>query len=159
MPFFVNNWALTDSSGNQFSVVYDNIELVSYFGELSLAPNEKLNLHIKAHYRNYKMDVEQKPWHKPSFDLTFSARYNLRDKIILKGDIFSLGKRYAKLNNNGDFAELESVIDINIGAEYRYSKILSGFIQFNNILSENYDQWNYYPTYGFNVLLGITYAF
>jgi len=159
MPFFVNNWALTDSSGNQFSVVYDNIELVSYFGELSLAPNEKLNLHIKANYRNYKMDVEQKPWHKPSFDLTFSARYNLRDKIILKGDIFSMGKRYAKLNNNGDFAELESVIDINIGAEYRYSKILSGFIQFNNILSENYDQWNYYPTYGFNVLLGITYAF
>ncbi|MEA2106879.1 MAG: hypothetical protein U9P82_09225 [Bacteroidota bacterium] len=159
MPFFVNNMALTDSTGNQFSVVYDNIELVSYFGELSLAPNEKLNLHIKANYHDYKMDIEQKPWHKLSFDLTFSARYNLRDKIILKGDIFSLGKRYAKLNNNGDFAELESVIDINIGAEYRYSKILSGFIQFNNILSENYYQWNYYPTYGFNVLLGITYAF
>ncbi|MDY6802149.1 MAG: hypothetical protein SVU94_13125 [Bacteroidota bacterium] len=159
MPFFVNNLALTDSTGNQFSVVYDNIELVSYFGELSLAPNEKLYLHIKANYRNYKMDIEQKPWHKPSFDLTFSARYNLRDKIILKGDIFSLGNRYAKLDNTGNFAELESVIDINIGAEYRYSKILSGFIQFNNILSDNYYHWNYYPTYGFNVLLGITYAF
>jgi len=159
MPFFVNNLAVTDSIGNQFSVLYDNVELVSYFGELSLAPNEKLNFHVKANYRDYRMDVEQKPWHKPSFDLTFSARYNLRDKIILKGDIFSLGKRYAKLNSNGDFVELESVIDINLGAEYRYSKILSGFIRFNNILSENYYQWNYFPTYGFNVLLGVTYAF
>ncbi|HKL09651.1 MAG TPA: hypothetical protein VJ896_12820 [Bacteroidales bacterium] len=159
MPFFVNNLSLTDSTGNQFSVVYDNIELVSYFGELSLAPNEKLNLHVKANYRDYQMDTEIKPWHKPAFDLTFSARYNLRDKIILKGDIFSLGKRYAKLTSDGDFAELESVVDINIGAEYRYSKILSGFVQFNNLLSENYYEWNYYPSYGFNVLLGITYSF
>ncbi|MFP4023319.1 MAG: hypothetical protein ACLFVR_02240 [Thiohalospira sp.] len=159
MPFFVNNLSLTDSIGNQFSVVYDNIELVSYFGELSVAPNEKLNLHIKANYRDFKMDKELKPWHKPSFDLTFSARYNLRDKIILKADIFSLGKRYAKLNDNNDYSELESVIDINLGAEYRYSKILSGFVQFNNILSESYYQWNYYPTYGFNVLLGVTYSF
>ncbi|MEE4198259.1 MAG: hypothetical protein V2I54_11495 [Bacteroidales bacterium] len=158
MPFYINNLALTDSTGNQFSVVYDNIELVHYFGELSLAPSEKLNLHVKANYREYKMDSELKPWHKPAFDLTFSARYNLRDKIILKGDVFTLGKRYAKLSDQGDFAELESVIDINIGAEYRYSKILSGFIQLNNILSEKYYEWNYYPSYGFNVLLGVTYA-
>lgn len=159
MPFFVNNLTLTDSIGNQFSVVYDNIELVSYFGELSVAPNEKLNLHIKANYRDFKMGKELKPWHKPSFDLTFSARYNLRDKIILTADIFSLGKRYAKLNDNNDFAELDPVIDVNFGAEYRYSKILSGFVQFNNILSESYYQWNYYPTYGFNVLIGINYSF
>jgi hypothetical protein len=159
MPFFVNNLTLTDSIGNQFSVVYDNIELVSYFGEFSVAPNENLNLHIKANYRDFKMGKELKPWHKPSFDLTFSARYNLRDKIILTADIFSLGKRYAKLNDNNDFAELDPVIDVNFGAEYRYSKILSGFVQFNNILSESYYQWNYYPTYGFNVLIGINYSF
>ncbi len=159
MPFFVNNLAVTDSTGNQFSVVYDNIELINYFGELSVSPNEKLSLHARANYREYKMDAELKPWHKPSFDLTFTARYNLRDKIILRGDIISFGTRYAKLNTNGDFAELESVVDINLGIEYRYSKILSGFVQFNNILSENYYQWNYYPTYGFNVLAGITYSF
>ncbi|HAN20003.1 MAG: hypothetical protein A2X13_05040 [Bacteroidetes bacterium GWC2_33_15] len=159
MPFFVNNLEQTDSIGNQFNVVYDNIQLISYFGELSVAASEKLNFHIMANYRDYKMDKEEKAWHKPTFDLTFAARYNIKNKIIVKADLFAIGKRYAKIDDTGNFNELESVIDINIGAEYRYSKILSGFIQINNLLSEKYYTWNYYPAYGLNILLGITYSF
>ncbi|OFX21417.1 MAG: hypothetical protein A2041_07615 [Bacteroidetes bacterium GWA2_31_9b] len=159
MPFFVNNLELTDSIGNQFDVVYDNIQLISYFGELSVAASEKLNFHIKANYRIYKMDKEEKAWHKPAFDLSFAARYNIKNKIIVKADVFAMGTRYAKIDNTGNFNELESVIDINLGAEYRYSKNLSGFVQINNLLSETYYTWNYYPTYGLNVLLGVTYSF
>lgn len=159
MPFYVNNLADTDSIGNKFDVTYDNIELTHYFGELSVSPSEKLYLSAQANYREYKMKNELKPWHIPAFDLTFSAKYNLKQKIILKADIFYIGKRYAKLDITGAYKELESAIDINFGAEYRYSKTLSAFVQLNNILSENYYQWNYYPTYGFNLLVGATYSF
>ncbi|MCK7536842.1 MAG: hypothetical protein MZV63_40745 [Marinilabiliales bacterium] len=55
----------------------------------------------------------------------------------------------------GNYKELESVIDINLGVEYRYSKSLSGFVQINNLLSENYYTWNFYPTYGFNLMGGL----
>lgn len=158
MHFFVNDIINTDSTGNQFSVVYDDISLVSYFGEMSVSPSDDLAFHLKANYRNYEMTNEAKPWHKPSFDLAFTARYNLRQKIILKGDIMAIGKRYSKLSDN-TFQELESAIDINIGAEYRYSKVLSGFIYLNNLLSDSYYEWNYYPSYGFNILVGATYSF
>ena len=159
MSFFVNDLVNSDSIGNQFGVVYDDIKLLNYFGEISVSPSEELTFHAKANYKNYEMTNEAEAWHKPSFDLTFTTRYNLRQKIILKGDILAIGKRYAKLDDAGNIAELESAIDINLGAEYRYSKVLSGFIQLNNLLSDGYYEWNYYPTYGFNILLGITYSF
>lgn len=159
LPLFVNNLKDTDSIGNMFSVIYDNAKVVSYFGELSVTTSEKLSFHLKGNYRNYTLDNEKEAWHKPNFDLSFVTRYNLKNKIILKADLFAMGKRYAKLDNLGAFKELESVIDLNIGAEYRYSKALSGFVHLNNLLSESYNAWNYYPTYGFNILAGLTYSF
>ncbi|MFC2104507.1 hypothetical protein ACFLS4_04055, partial [Bacteroidota bacterium] len=159
MPFYVNDLVNSDSIGNQFGVVYDDIELLNYFGELSVSPSEELTFHVKANYKNYDMTNEAKAWHKASFDMTFTTRYNLRQKIILKSDILAVGKRYVKLDDSGNIGELESAIDINFGAEYRYSRVLSGFIQLNNLLSDGYYEWNYYPTYGFNILLGVTYSF
>ncbi len=159
MPFFVNNLAGTDSVANQFNVEYDDVTVLHYTGELAVTPSEDLMFNLKINYRDYTMTNEAKPWHKPAFDLAFTTKYNLRDKIILKGDILTIGKRYVKLDDNDTIGELESVIDINIGAEYRYSKVLSGFVQLNNILSDTYYEWNNYPSYGFNVLIGVTYSF
>lgn len=159
MPFFVNDLVNSDSIGNQFGVVYDNIKLLQYFGEISVSPNEALSFNVKANYKDYEMTNEAKAWHKPSFDLSFTTRYSLRQKIILKADILAIGKRFVKLDDNVTTGELESAIDVNFGAEYRYSRVLSGFIQLNNLLSDGYYEWNYYPTYGFNVLVGISYSF
>ncbi|MDA3952810.1 MAG: hypothetical protein PF485_04120 [Bacteroidales bacterium] len=159
MPLFINDFENTDSIGNMFGVIYDDLELVNYFGEISVSPSEELNFNVKVNYNDYIMTTEAKAWHKPSFDLSFTTKYNLRQKIILKGDILAIGKRFAKIDNSVGFKELESAIDINIGAEYRYSKVLSGFIQLNNLLSDGYYEWNYYPTYGFNIMLGLTYSF
>ncbi len=159
MPFFVNDLVNSDSIGNKFGVVYDDVAIMSYFGEISITPSEELSFHVKANYRDYEMTNQAEAWHRPSFDLSFTTKYNLRQKIILKGDILAIGKRYVKLDDSGNVGELESAIDVNLGAEYRYSKVLSGFIQLNNLLSDEYYEWNYYPTYGFNILVGFTYSF
>jgi hypothetical protein len=159
LPMYVNDLANTDSTGNQFGVVYDNVTLVHYFGEFSISPSEKLAINVKANYRDYKMTNEAEAWHKPSFDLSFTTKYNLRQKIILKASILAIGKRYTKVDDTGTIGELESAIDVNLGAEYRYSKVLSGFVQLNNLLSDDYCEWSNYPSYGFNVLVGLTYAF
>ncbi|MEA3318118.1 MAG: TonB-dependent receptor, partial [Bacteroidota bacterium] len=157
LPFYVNNFSQTDSTGNMFDVVYDDIELTKYFGELSFSPSNDLSFHIKASYSSYAMNNEKEPWHKPLLNINFFTRYDLRNKIILKSDIFVKGKRYALVNNNT--IELDPVLDVNLAIEYRYTKILSGFIQLNNILSSDNYMFNYYPTYGFNIMAGITYSF
>ena len=133
MPLYVNNLAVTDCTGNQFDVVYDDVKIVHYFGEFSISPSEKLTFNVKANYRDYEMTKEAKAWHKPAFDLSFTTKYNLRQKIILKADILAIGKRYIKLDDSGKIGELESAVDLNLGVEYKYSKVLSGFVQLYNL--------------------------
>ena len=55
--------------------------------------------------------------------------------------------------------KLYGFVDWNLGFEYRYTKILSAFLNFNNIEGERYFRWNNYPSQRFSFMGGITYAF
>lgn len=159
MYFFVNDTA--GDLRNQFSVEYDDVELISLYGEVESKPTEKLSLLLKGNYYGYSMSAQDEPWHKPSWDLTFSASYNLRNKILLSADLFGQGKRYAKTYGSAGNEvknELDGLLDINFGIEYRYTKLLSGFINLYNITSARYSQWNQYPSQRFFILVGFTYA-
>ena len=91
-------------------------------------------------------------------------------KIILKADIFVIGKQWAlqqepswvipALPTNGPIqnaVQLKGIADINIGAEYRYTKMLSFFANFNNIGNFSYYRWDKYPTQRFNFMVGLTF--
>jgi outer membrane receptor protein involved in Fe transport len=94
--------------------------------------------------------------------------YDLGDKLVFKSDIYYISRQFAKTNEvqegqspqNGFYQkELKGVIDINIGAEYRYSERLSAFLNLNNIANQRYYRWNNYPNQRFNLLAGLTWAF
>ncbi|MGM0530566.1 MAG: hypothetical protein ACQER7_04380 [Bacteroidota bacterium] len=160
MYFFVNEIASTDSAGNQFDVVYGNGEKLNLFGELSIDVSDDFNLRLKGNYYDYVMYDQKRPWHKPNYDLTFSTRYDLRDKIIVQGDLFLSGRRWIKPpREDDDPLKLAGYADLNLSLEYRYSKVLSGFLKLKNLLSNNYSLYNNYPVYGLHAYLGITYAF
>ena len=50
---------------------------------------------------------------------------------------------------------LGTLFDINLGAEYRYNKRISGFIQLNNAAAQRYLRWHNYPVQGFQIIGGI----
>lgn len=159
MHFFVND--TNELLLNHFTVVYDDVEVFSLHGELTWKKTQKWNLLMRADYNKYKMKTEQYPWQKPELTVAISSKYNLRDKILLNIDLFYLDKVYARtFDTTGEMVPLliTPTYDINLGLEYRYSKFLSGFVTAKNILGK-YDMWNYYPTMGFHVMLGVTYAF
>jgi hypothetical protein len=159
MYFFVN-----DTIGelrNQFHVEYDDVELKSVYGEVETKATDNLSLLLKGNYYGYTMSSQDKPWHKPSWDATFSALYNIRNKIILSADVYGEGKRYAKtygLAGNPVTKKLDPLLDINLGFEYRYTKLLSGFLKFYNITSTRYARWNQYPSQQFFFMIGFTYS-
>lgn len=166
MPFFVNT---TGGLKNKFDVIYDDISLLNVHGEIVYQKNEKLRLLAKGDYYDYTMKNEMAAWYKPKMEFTLSGNYNIKDKIIAKADIFVLGKQYAKVFTEvADSAatvfvagkkELKGITDINIGIEYRYTKKLSAFVNFNNILVFRYYRWNNYPAQRFNFLAGFSYIF
>ncbi len=157
--FYVNDTSLLLQ--NKFTVVYDHVERTRLLGEISFKTNEKLQFGLKGNYYIYKMTDELKPWHMPDYNISFSARYNLDDKIITTANIFALGNRYAReFDTRGNIyaKELQGVVDVNLGIEYRFSKIFSAFADLNNLGGMRYYKWNNYPTQRFNIMLGLTYS-
>lgn len=150
---------------NRYNVVYMNTNYLNVNGQLKYQLKQKLNIIAKGNYYGYNItDTSNvKPWHKPNFDLTFSAHYNLKSKIILKADIFVIGKQWALQQTTGNNiivetpVQLKGITDINLGAEYRYTKMLSFFANFNNIGNFSYYRWDKYPTQRFNFMVGLTF--
>jgi len=158
--FYVND--TTNKLQNKFDVVYDDITRFRFLGEISYKSSEKLFISLKGNYYQYTMKNELKAWHMPDYSLSLNTRYNLQDKLIVDINVFGIGTRYAKeYDSLGNVVakELQGIIDLNLGVEYRYSKVLSGFIKLNNIGAVKYYKWNHYPTQRFNIMVGATYSF
>jgi hypothetical protein len=144
---------------NQFKVVYDEGNILNVSGEVTYEATQSLSFRVNANFNNYNLTRELHAWHKPKFDLTFNTRYNLRNKISASLETYYLGKRYARpYERTASPLELKQALDVNLLLEYRYTKILSGFIQFRNIAATQYQYWNQYPSQRFSVLVGMTYA-
>lgn len=159
MHFFVNHFTDADTLGNRFDVLYDNGEYLNLFGEISFEFPNDIVFRASGNLYRYTLNNLEYAWHKPAYDLTLSVRYDLRDKIILESDVFISGKRWVQSGANDIPRELDGYVDLNMGLEYRYSKVLSAYLKLNNILSDNYNVYDQYPVYGLQAFLGVTYAF
>lgn len=161
----VDNMALfvTDYSNpmqNRFIVAYDDVKWLNVHGEAAYQKNEKLRIILQGDFNNYNTTKEKQAWHKPLYEVTVSTHYNLRDKITVKGDVFVIGKQYAKSASIAKpVLTLKEIIDINLGVEYRYTKRLSAFANIYNMAGTRYFKYNRYPTYRFQFMLGASYSF
>jgi len=107
-------------------------------------------------------------WYKPQVEFTFSANYNLNDKIVVKADLFYIDDQYSKTfiadassasGKKVAAKELKGVFDANVGLEYRYTKKLGFFLNFNNIANFRYYRYSNYPTQRFWLMGGLSYSF
>jgi hypothetical protein len=163
--FFVND----TSAGNlnKLTYVVDNASLLEVNGEITWQMHEKIRLIAKADYLGYTPDKELKAWHVPSLRMSYGGKYNLRDKIWINAALLTYNKQFyrdfIKDDVNGEIKtvtkQLKGIADINLGAEYRYTKLLGMFIQLNNILNVRYERYKNYPTQRFNVMAGVSYMF
>ena len=150
---------------NKFKVIYDNTSLLTVGGSVKYQYKEKIHFIAKGNYYLYTPKNLEKAYHKPDFDLTFTGLYNLKSKILIKADVFVIGNQWAltKIYESSTSLVtepklLKGIVDCNLGAEYRYSKMLSFFVKFNNIANVRYQRWERYPTQRFNMMLGLTFV-
>jgi len=155
LHFFVVNYNDINKMYNRFNVIYDNASLLNISGQINYQLNEKLKLIAKGDYNLYTPKNLDHAYHKPSFFLTFTGAYNLRNKIIVKADLFFVGSQWAKSQYIDK--PLNGYFDGNIEAEYRYTKTLSFFARFNNIANQRYYQWESLPSQRFNMMIGLSF--
>jgi hypothetical protein len=151
---------------NNFKVVYDNMRLLNIKAEVLYQKSQKLRIGLKGNFYDYSADMQSEAWYKPQFDARLSAMYNLYNRIIVTADFNVIGERPAPYYEQNAVANawemktttLKPFYDLSLGLEYRYTKMLSGFLMINNLTSGRYQQWYNYPSHRFNMMLGLTYA-
>ena len=167
MPFFVNDtiW----SNENRFDVFYDDGRSLAISGQLVYKQNDDLNIFATLDLIDYNLDVFEKAWHKPNSRLTIGAVYDYHNKLLSRLDVYIVGKRPVKSlipldgidpAEDGSYeTSVKGYADASLSFEYRYTKRLSAYLQFNNISGGKYQRWYRYRTQPLQVLGGFTYSF
>ncbi|GAA4297700.1 hypothetical protein [Nibribacter koreensis] len=159
--YFFNN-AAKDSS--RFDVVYDDgvTQVFNIYGELSYNQSEKFRVGLKAENNQYTTASLAEAFHRPSTILTAFGSYNLSDKILFNTELYYISSSFGQIARpDGSMAlrETDSIMDLNIKADYRFSPRFSAFIMGNNLLSNEYERFVNYRTQGISVIGGVTYSF
>lgn len=141
-----------------FTTVESNLNRTIISGELKLDIHKNLNIGFRGNLYSYDLETETEAWHLPTYDAALTATLKLVDKIYVKGSYFATSSRPIRDISGKIDDDLDAINDINIGAEYRYKKNISGFLNINNILNQRYDLWNNYRAQGLNVLAGVTFS-
>jgi hypothetical protein len=145
--------------GNHFLPVADDVELLNIRGEISGRINDKLTFNGEAGYNKYTLAINEYAWNKPAWNSRVGLKYNLRDKIVAGMELTAEGKRrFLVTGLPSQMFVSTAYFNLNLSAEYRYSKILSFWTKFNNISPARYYEWAYYPSQRFLCMVGFTYS-
>jgi len=162
LPLFINDTNYSDMY--RFRVTYDRVNVLGVNASFSFQAAEKFKLDLMGEYNSYKTNFELYAWNLPEYIFTLRANYNLFDKLFMKADFTLQGGRKStggifETDQTSANYDLGILADANLHLEYRYSKRLSAFLQFNNLAAQSYQRWYGYPVQGFQVLGGFTFGF
>jgi hypothetical protein len=153
--FFVIN----NEDSTRFDVVYGQGVMAGAAVEMGYFVADKI--HLAAAFNGFTFaeltDVAE-AWHTPGLDWRFSGTYFFNSRMSAELDVFGLGKSKA-LNPQGEVVDLKGTMDINLSANYKYSDHFNIFLDINNIAGIQYERYYNYPSYGFNLLGGLSFSF
>lgn len=157
------------SSGNQFSVEYDTLSIATISASISYQENEKLKIDLIGRFNSYQAKNNPYAWNLPQLEIIARGTYNIASKLIANVDFtLETGRRARVFDTLVEGVEMEDDIyfkklgvlaDANIGVEFRYSRRLSIFVNFNNIAAQGYKRWFDYPVNRFQAMAGLTFRF
>jgi len=151
---------ITDPTDSlRFLTIYDSAQIFQLKGTVEAKLGEKLNVTLTAAQNIYETNTETEAFGLPNFEATLGLRYKmLADKLHLSADLFSQSGNWIK-DEDTITDKLAGVFDISLGGEYYFMKNIGVFARVNNILGDQRQRWFRYPTYGINVLGGISARF
>lgn len=155
MPLFVND----SLDMKRFDVVYDkNTTVINVNFEAGYDWNKKLRSMLSFDFMLYEPDGEAKAWHLPMINTNFSTSYLLKEKLLMRAELFGVAGAFAK-DENGNAQKIKGMADISLGANYQFTKYLAFFVQMNNLANFKYQKWYNYPTFGFNAMVGVQFRY
>lgn len=155
------------STGEQFQVVYDDINMVDVSGELYVNSGNGLTMAGRIDIFTYNTTEQAEAWNMPPYALSARVGYDYMDKLLLKAEARIMGKRPALtidapvLTNAAGLEQVDmpGFLDLYIGAEYRYTNRFSVWFNVSNLSASKYERWSSYPIQRGLVMGGASYSF
>jgi len=154
-------FASSQSDSTRFDILYDTDSptLVQFFGELGYSKTDKFLVNLRADLYGYDTKAVREAWGRPTYSFKLSGSYNLYDKLIFGTSLTAQGGIKALNQQSGHQEKLDGIFDLNLSADYLFSKRFSAFVIGKNIFSKEYELYLNYPSRGFTAIAGITYSF
>ena len=152
MPLFVNDTL----SGKSFVLVNESkLSNLQIHGDMNFISQDKFTLTGALDLNSYTgLHDNAKAWGLFPLKLTGSLRWNAFEQVLFKADVIAFSGAKALLKNNIE-KNMKGGTDLSAGAEFKLNKQFSVWLDFDNLLNSNYERWNQYPVYGFQVIGGV----
>lgn len=138
----------------RMDALYDTASIFTFSAELKTR-FDGLELAGRFSQHVYTLENQEKPWHLPSLTLNASAAYTgLIENLTLKSELF-MQNGVPVRDISGNTKNLNALLDLSFSGNYQLSENIAAFVQINNVLNNRWQRWQYYPTYGLNVLAGL----
>ncbi len=156
---FANFLGLDNGDYNRFVIDYVDLKQLQISLDYTRELNDVISVDAQADYFNWNKEV----YYKPNLIADISLLISLRDKIKIIPSIKYTGTR---LSNNEDssisqilVADLPSQFHADLMLQYKYTKILSAYLQLSNLTNSQELLFKGYQEIGFNGVFGINYSF
>jgi hypothetical protein len=158
LGLFVNNDSVR---GGELTMKYiDEATILNFHSDISYNQNEKLKLSAAFDYYNfYKLSKDITAWNFPPIKLMLNGSYKIADKIKVQASATTWQQPKTLLGTKTVAIKGDLPLDISLGATYNYTKYISGFVQVNNILNQQYQTFYGYKSFGLNAMLGVIFKY
>lgn len=128
-------------------------------GQFDFITSKKLLLSVYGKYQFFSFDLIQQPFHIPKLDLGIKAKFNVLDKLDTEIAFTYLDGMYAQdLTLPDASVKLNSILDLNLSANYKVNNSFGVFMKMQNILGNQYEYYLHYPSKGFQFLAGVSFT-
>lgn len=150
-----------DSVGRGQVTIFDttDITVTNIKAELNHEFGERFHFQFTFNYFGYNNLAIAQPFSRPTVTTRTGIFYNIGEKFIVRSDIYTMNSRRSVEVPSGEETTLRTIVDLNMGIDYRYTKNIGIFLNLNNLTNNQYQRWHNYKVYGLNVLGGLTVTF
>jgi len=173
--FFINQYSFLK---NQFDVVYSDVDLLNVCANLNWQVVDRLYLNLEGNYWGYfNLKLLDKPWYKPTWEVSFSGKYYLKEKFIFDLNMKLAFGSYRAQPLTEEFSpnlppppydpylgyympiRMKPILNFGAGFEYLATKRFSCFAMVNNVGFQHFSKYYDFNNIGFNAIIGVTYSF
>ena len=150
----------TMSKSQNFNILFEpDVKSIRLSGEISYVDQEKFSLVTGVSFTQFTAQEKfDKVYGFLPLEINSSIRYHVLKDVVLKSDIYIWDGAYYRIKNDVS-GKSKMVIDLNVGTEVKVLKNTYFYLELNNLFNNEYQRWNQYNVFGFNVVGGVVYSF